>query len=446
MFDRLIKSARDGLRVLPFTSSGGQSGPGYQDWSDLFTFRKQSEQKPAWQNSAIGACIGWAQAVATEPPLVCKRTVEGDPDGEIVDHPIQQIVTAPTDAHDFCGLLGAYLLSHMTDGNTYLYKERSASGKVIGLRYLPHFQVAPQWPADGSEFISHYLYSVDTGQFEIAKENIIHIRNGIDPERTRYGRSPVKQIVREVLTDNEAAVYAHAILRNMGMVGAVLSPKDSGVSVAPENIGTIGAKWRENYTGDGRGSLMILSDPMELKEFGTSPEKMVLDKVRKIPTDRICAAYRIPPAVVGLAGSDPTYSNLEGYTRIAWQSCLLPTLRQFASAVWGNLAQDITGGPQTNGLYLEFETSAVGALQRDVNLEADRLHTLYQGGIIRRGEARRGAGYSSDDKDEVYYTDLTLGSAMDEAKAALQRDLKERARKNREDYERIQSLIAESQS
>lgn len=437
MIARFLKAAQAGYRALPWSGTGGQVGPGWDSWSFL---RPVEDIRLPWHNSAVGALIGWVSATLPEAPIVCKQAVDGDPDGQVVDHPVVNLLRQPSPHYDWVALLSGLILSDMVDGNAYLFKERSASGKVVGLRYLPHFQVAPQWDGAGQSFVTHYRLTQDNGQFDLSPADVIHIRNGIDPQRPRYGMSPLKAILSEVLTDNEATIYTHAILRNMGIVGAIVSAKGD-VDITPDQAVAIRDRWRSQTRGTGRGDPLVLSTPVEVKEFGATPEKMVLEKVRKVPAQRICAAYRIPPSVVSLGETDPTYSNLEGYTRLAWQACVQPMQRRFASALWHGLRWDATGGIDDPALWLEFDVSQVAALQRDLNDEAARLEGLYQSGIITRAEARRGAGYDATSEDELYYTDLILGAGALDAKAALLRDVRERVRANREDYERLQASL-----
>lgn len=434
MIARLLKAAAAGYRSLPWSGSGGQIGPGWFDWS--LPARRADDNRPAWQNSAVGALIGWVAATMPEAPIVCKQAVDGDPDGQVVDHPVVNLLRQPSPHYDWVALLSGLILSDMVDGNAYLFKERSGSGKVVGLRYIPHFQIVPQFDPSGEAFITHYRLSQDNGQFDLSPADVIHIRNGIDPERPRFGMSPLRAILSEVLTDNEATIYTRSILQNMGIIGAIISAKGD-VDITPDQAVAIRDRWRAQTRGTGRGDPLVLSTPVDVLEFGATPEKMVLDKVRRVPTQRICAAYRIPPAVVSLGESDPTYSNLEGYTRLAWQACVQPMQRRFASALWHGLRWDATGEVDDPALWLEFDTSQVAALQRDLNDEARRLEGLYQAGVITRAEARRGAGYDAAPADDVYYTDLILGARALDAKAALLQEIKDRVRRNREDYERL---------
>jgi len=83
-----------------------------------------------------------------------------------------------------------------------------------------------------------------------------------------------------------------------------------------------------------------------------------------------------------------------------------------------HLLRDFDG--EDTDRYLKHDTSQIQALQEDENKKAERLAMLYEKGVIMRGEARGGLGYSlSDPKDEE--SDKVFakqGQTPEEAKAA----------------------------
>ena len=74
------------------------------------------------------------------------------------------------------------------------------------------------------------MYRVNGKTYVLSKDDIIHYRDGIDPENDRFGLSGLSAVLREVFTDNEAATYSAAILRNMGVPSIIVTPKNPGVA------------------------------------------------------------------------------------------------------------------------------------------------------------------------------------------------------------------------
>src|SRR5438552_1145485 len=118
-------------------------------------------------------------------------------------------------------------------GTQFDYQElgRDAAGAVREFWYLPHWQVAPLYPSDGSEFQTGWLYTVNGRRFELRLEDVVHFRFGIDPTNQRLGVSRLYPVLREVATDNAISTMLGALFRNMGVPGVLISPADGQTTV-----------------------------------------------------------------------------------------------------------------------------------------------------------------------------------------------------------------------
>ena len=76
--------------------------------------------------------------------------------------------------------------------------------------------------------MTHYTYTVDGQEIDLAPSKVVHFRFGMDPENERKGRSPLAAALREIFTDDEAANYTASLLRNMGVPGIIVSPDVNG--------------------------------------------------------------------------------------------------------------------------------------------------------------------------------------------------------------------------
>jgi hypothetical protein len=78
--------------------------------------------------------------------------------------------------------------------------------------------------------------------------------------------------------------------------------------------------------------------------------------------------------------------------------------------LWWHMAQELTvqllpDFDTDSSHFIEFDTSEVAALQEDENTKVERIAKLYEGGIIRRAEARTEMNYEADPNgaDDVYF-------------------------------------------
>jgi phage portal protein BeeE len=147
---------------------------------------------------------------------------------------------------------------------------------------------------------------------------------------------------------------------------------------------------------------MVLSGAMDITNLSQSPESMALEKIRRIPEERISAALGIPAVVVGLgAGLDrSTFANMEEAGRQAYEQFLIPTQKAFASTLNRFLMPEFT---DTTKEKLAFDYSEVAALQDNQDSLAVRAELLYSAGIIDRAQALTMVGELSTPADVGVY-------------------------------------------
>ena len=416
VIEKFRQSAARGAKMVPFAGQGGGGMGGgslanFFGWNNNLPGAEYDYRKNAgklWENSVVLAvikflCRRWPEArmVVYSP----SQAVDGK-DKMLTTHPLLSLVENPSTDYDRSVHEAGMLLSYVANGNAYAFKLRSASGKVVGLQYIPHFRIAPYWPKDGSEFISGYVYNVNGQKYLLDKNDVVHLRDGVDPENERVGLSSLGAVLREICTDNEAATFSAAILRNMGVPGVVVSPKQvqgAGVAMTPDRQQEFKRAWVE-FTRDNRGEPMIQGIPVDVTNPGFSPEQMVLDKTRAIPVSRICAAVGFDPMVLGYPSETKTYANYKEALEAAYEGCLIPMQRTFDMQTTRALSDDVLNAKP--GDYLGRDYSNVRVLQEDMDKLFERVANVYQKGLIMRSVGLRMIGEVFTPADDVYYTDI----------------------------------------
>ncbi len=355
------------------------------------------EAGETWRNSAVAACLGWIERNFPEPRTCVLRRKSGRIEEEIDDHPALSLLANPNDFYDGDLLWAAVNVSWHVDGNAYLLKGRTVGGATKQLYFLPHWQVFPRWPTDGSAFISHYEYIVDGRRTSLRPNQVVHFRNGLDINCYRYGWSKLKTALREVCTDNEAAGFSATILRNMGVPGFILQPEGADDVIEKEDRDTLKEQWREEFTGEGRGGLMVNSVRVKLQQITMTPEQLVLDKIRAVPEARICAAIGIDAMVTGLSVSEKSrkFSNYQEARRAAYDDCIVPTQKQLAKQFTKQMPELFKTRQR-----LSWDYSDVAAMQEDATAKAKRAVVLFQGRVGKLNESRSIAGLPPDTNPE----------------------------------------------
>ena len=395
-------------KAMRWTGYGGQSfgTTGSGGWYGSSWIRQllpgakydyEAEAGRLWKNSAVAIGLDWLRKNFPEPRLVFERR-KGDEWVEDLEAPVLQWLEEPNTNYDADSLWAATVLSLVVQGNAYWIREKNAMGREF-FWYVPHWQMFPRWPNDGSEFISHYEYIVDGKRTRVETGNVIHFRFGLDPENERIGMSPLASCFREVCSDNEANSYTAAILRNVGVVGMIISPESATDEILPDDAKALKKLVKQQTTGESRGEPIVHTIPLRMAEFGATPEKLALDKIRKIPEARMLAAIGINGMVLGLSVGDTqrTFSNLKEANRHAYDNCLIPMQKTIAKQLAFALARPIKAGgtasmKPSRQERLRWDYTEVQSLSDDQNEAMKRAAMGYTSGVLKLNEARRRVG------------------------------------------------------
>ncbi len=352
--------------------------------------------------SVVMAPIQWIQRAIPEARF---RVVKDDGKGgveEVEKHPLTAAMASPNIAYSQTALMSGAILDYLTRGNGYWFAVRNSQRVVVEFWYAPGATMTPKFPKDGTEFITHWEYKPGAGKPQrLELEDVIHFRHGIDPNNTRLGLSPLHSVIREIFIDLEASNFSASVLRNLGIPGLAISPKNDQ-TMTPDEAKAVKAWIAEQFVGDQRGKPLVMGMPTNVQEFGFSPDKMALSAVRNVAEERVSAALGIPAAVVGFgSGLEQTKvgATMLELRKQAWINGIVPILIVFAEEI-GRVA--LTDQERASGLRCEYDTSDVLALQDDEKMLADRWDVMVRGSWATRAEARRAVGLEAEDSDEVY--------------------------------------------
>jgi HK97 family phage portal protein len=414
LFDRFIgKATAAPNALLPPPLIQRQTsyftGTGNGDFWSLLTrnlpgssFNWRNQAGDLMLNSIVAIGMDWYIRNWSQGVPVVRRPM---PDGQVetvADHPILQLLAQPTPNVPPSLVWSWILPDYQLLGNAYFRKVR-VSGRVVGLQYLAADMMRPV----GNKInpLVKYQYTVDGTSYDIALEDLIHIRYGRDPQDSRFGRSPVTSVLREIATDNVAASAAFGMVRNGGMPSIMVGPDYKGgvEDLSEDDARQTKRKLQQDFTGDNAGSVLVMTGPFKVEQVSHKPSEMAFDEIRRKPEERVCAALGLNPLVLQLGSGleRATYSNLEQATRSAWTDGMIPLMRQMSEALTIALLPDYE--ETQPGDYLEFDVANVPSLQADLNEDAERAERLYKSGIIDLATAKRVAGVTPSDDDLGYY-------------------------------------------
>ena len=360
-------------------------------------------------NSAVVACLNVLATSFAEPRALVVK--ESDNDKEIVSqHPLAKLLDRPN-PFTSGNLLAHYIVVSLSAyGDAFLYKNRNADGNVVQLVPLMPNLVEPK--GDEDVLITHFKYSPHGGlggnSIVVPTNDIVHIRNGIDPNNHRRGFAPLKSVLREILGDEAAGQYAAALLHNMAVPGVILSPKDDSMGgPSKEEAEAISAMYKQKFGGKNRGAPMVLSGAMNVEVVSFSPDQMNLTELRKLPEERVSAVLGVPAILAGLgAGLDAaTYNNTRELREFFTEQKLVPLWKSVASELTHQLLKKDF---DADDLKIMYNLDDVRALSQDKDDVYKRMNTAVQGGWITIAEARKQAGLDADETHDIYLRPLNM--------------------------------------
>lgn len=377
-------------------------------------------------SSVLMSPVRWVQRTLPEAPI---RIRPKDEEDALEDHVLMDRLNKPNKFHTCTDMLKATVYSYIVDGNGYWVKKRAGgrksgmrwwenvTGEVEELWWVPHWRILPCSPPGGDEFISHYeLFMRHSGRIKLPLENVIHFRNGIDPERPQYGMSVIYSELREIYTDDEAAAFTSTILRNVGVPGLVISPRmwpsgDGDDIAIVQDTDAVKRYVEERFGGDNRGRALVLEAPAEVKTLGFNPREMDLGSIRNTVEERVCAAIGVQPAVVGFGtGLQQTKvgATMSESVKLSWINGIIPIQGAFAEVLAMNLLPEYEESPGEFRVY--FDRSKIQVLQEDQDAKIKRLDIAVKGGWMRVDHAQAEAGFEVDETQKLY---LRPGNMME---------------------------------
>lgn len=404
------------------------------------------------ESPLVDACLSFIIGGFTQmTPVVAKSQPDDIDSSEILaGHDAAVLFRRPTYDPDlerswysWMTMMAGLIVSYCVDGNAYMLKVRSKAGAVVQLWYVPHFMLEPRWDvSQPGRFITGYDYAPDgtaltegptsvavaDGRgpvFSLRPQDVIHLRDGLDLQNPRKGRSKVKKILREIYTDEEAARWTASLLRNQGVPGLIISPDSDKYTVDKTDAEEIKGRLRADFSGDRRGEPIVMRGKTKVEQYGFNPEQMKLREIRALPEERIAAALGVAASVVGFgAGLEGVKvgRTLAEHVDLSWQNGILSRSRPIAAEFTEQYLSEFEDDAAVTYHFL-FDTRRVPIMADFHKAEAERHDVLFNGGIEDRGEARKAVGLPVSARDRTFIlrsgnVEVPSDQSMDDAPAA----------------------------
>jgi hypothetical protein len=398
-----------GLKMLALPAGAVAPNTGWFTWGTLpgtsYDFRRLAGD--LWRNGVVSICLAWMDDTFGEARLMVVRPTSDGKKAEVPNHPLVALLENPNPWYDGSTLFGGINLSMMVDGNAYLVKLPSEAGKLVGLHYIPHFQIEPVWGGpDG--WVNFYWWTVGSRRYRMEVDQIIHLRDRQDPRNQVKGLSRLGAMLREVCTANEYATYHAGLLHSAGLQRLLISPKalpeGRAATFGGEQAQALKRLWRESGAVDNQIDPIVPTVPIDVNTPGFSPEQMLADKLGVFAIDMICAAMQVDAMAVGLPSASKTYSNIKEAKRNSYEN-VKQAHRRLDRQLTKALVPVVLGCKP--GDELDRDYSNVTAFQEDRADVVNAAVMAFEGNVISRATAKRWIGEPfTPEEEDLYSADL----------------------------------------
>jgi HK97 family phage portal protein len=320
---------------------------------------------------------------------------------EIADSPLNKLLETPNPYQSFSELLENMIGYKLITGNSYVWANRLANGKVAELVVLPsqYIAIISDGTINGVEGYSFTLVGWDT----LDAKDVIHLKyfnpyfstNG----QQLYGLSPLQAAYRTVQRSNDAKDTSVGMLQNQGPKGILYA--DESNDFGPEQAGKLKEDFYNQYGTKNKiiqnaGQILIAGAKLGWVNMGMSPVDLQLLESEKITLRELCNVYGVNSALF----NDPdnkTYNNMKEAKKEMLTQVVLPELVLIRDALNRFFAAEMG-----RDLYIDFDITVFPELQEDMK---ELSGILSQSWWITPNEKRQAMRYDTIQEDamnEIY--------------------------------------------
>jgi len=307
------------------------------------------------------------------------------------EHPLQAIMDMPNPKqshYDFVELLLTYF---NLDGNAFVLRDHV--GKRTRALWLPRpDKMSPVIDQKGSLYepgaLLGYSYNTQGGEkLYFLPEDVIHIKYPNPNDRYHgmgRGIPPLMAAAFDADNDNSQTSFIKQFFKNGAVPSGIIKSKNI---LDDTEVKRIQHRIAEQYTGEANWhKIMVLDADAEYEATGMRLDQMMFPDLRAISETRICAAFKVPPVLIGVkAGLDAaTYSNYKLARQALWEDNIIPTNMKLAEAFTRAFSEELG-----ENVIIKHDYADVVALQQDRTDRFARANQAVMGGWITVNEARR---------------------------------------------------------
>jgi HK97 family phage portal protein len=383
------------MRLLGFEITRAKALPlsGVDDsrgWVKIFDWKPGAWQQDAaaevtdvFAQSTVFACI---TLIASDIGKLRLRLVEkqGRIWSETTSPSYSPVLRKPNHYQTRQKFVEQWVVSKLSEGNTYALKVRDGARRVTSLYVLDPRRCRPLVAPDGAVYYQlgeDDLNKLPVGLEAVPASEIIHDRMvclfhplvGVTP---LYAATlPAQQALK--IQQNSKQFFA-----NSSQPGGILSAPGK---ISEETAKRIKDHWERNYTGQNAGKVAVLGDALAYTPGAVNAVDSQLVEQLGLTAAQICSVFHVPAVMVGAADAPP-YGNIGPAVQQYYNQCLQTLIESLEASLDEGLG--IGEGVDINGRTLGTELNLDDLLRMDGKTLAEVEGIKVKHGISAPNESR----------------------------------------------------------
>jgi HK97 family phage portal protein len=217
-----------------------------------------------------------------------------------------------------------WMVTKLTNGNTYVLKRRDDRGVVIELYVLDPERVLPMVSDAGFVYYQLQIDPLNTLPKGYPAEGLIVPASEIIHDRCMtihhplIGIPPLAAAHWPALKNMKILRSATEFFGNNAQPGGILT---APAGMSDEDAEAVKSYWATNFTGTNAGRVAIVGADMKFTPFAMKSIDAQMVEQMRYSDEQICQPFGIPPFMVGI-GSIPAGLGVDGVYQLYYQNAL----------------------------------------------------------------------------------------------------------------------------
>ena len=316
---------------------------------------------------------------------------------------------------EFFALYKTYL---RLTGNAYIYllapEGGNNKGQPLAMYLLPAHLIQITLKANSAQLttenpIKSYLLIRNSYYQEFPGDDVVHIKlsnpNFDQNGEELYGQSPLRAVLRNVNSSNEATIQNLKLLKNSGVYGFIHGENQA---LTEQQAGELKSRLKEMDDNAGRlGRVAGVSSKIGFTRLSLTTEELRPFDFLSYDQKQICNALGWSDLLLN-NDAGAKYDNVREFRKLVITDNIVPDLKLLEEAFNSYILPRFKGYENT---CIYFDVSYLPEMQLDMSYLVNWLTIALRDGVISRAEYREALNYDVDMDDEQLQV-LTVGNSI----------------------------------